>query len=66
MGRKIVSESKALKFFDPHFSTDAFRSDQLAASFEEEGRTFAESLDAPNSLRKFDAHYLITEGAAAA
>ena len=49
VGRKIVRECKALKFFDPHFSTDAFRSDQLAAPFEEAGRTFAESLDAPNS-----------------
>ena len=24
VGRKIVRESKVLKFFDPHFSTDAF------------------------------------------
>jgi len=34
--------------------------------FEEERRTFAEPLDAPNSLRKFDAHHLITEGTATA
>jgi hypothetical protein len=66
LGRKIVSESKVLKFFAPHFSTFALKSDQWAAPFEEAGRTFAELLDASNSLRKRDAYYLITESTAAA